>query len=117
MLISIDCELHGNMFGSDNYVDILHYGGYECLCWCVCRLEVVDDSIGRIIFVLVNYIMQVSMIDYMFGVASVLGSSRACRCEVGLFAAIDSTVAVEDAAVAVVDAAITVVDVTGAGFI
>lgn len=83
----------------------------------MCRLEVVDDSIGRIIFVLMNYIMQVSMIDYMFGVTSVLGSSRACRCEVGLFAVIDSAVAVEDAAVAVVDAAITVVDVTGAGFI
>ena len=57
------------------------------------------------------------MIDYMFGVASVLGSIRACRCEVGLFAVIDSAVAVESAAVAVVDAAITVVDVAGAGFI
>ena len=83
----------------------------------MCRLEVVDDNIGRIIFVLMNYIMQVSMIDYMFGVTSVLGSIRACRCEVGLFAVIDSAVAVEDAAVAVVDAAITVVDVTIAGFI
>ena len=51
MLISIDCELHGNMFGSDNYVDILHYGGCEWLCWCLRRLEGVDDSIGRIIFV------------------------------------------------------------------
>ena len=80
----------------------------------MCRLEVVDDSIGRIIFVLMNYIMQVSMLDYS---SSVLGSSRACRCEVGLFAVIDSAVAVEDAAVAVVDAAITVVDVIGAGFI
>ena len=82
----------------------------------MCRLEVVDDSIGRIIFVLMNYIMQVSMIDYMFGVASVLGSSRACRCEVGLFAVIDSAVAVENAAVAVVGTAITAVDVAGAGF-
>ena len=80
-------------------------------------LEVVDDNIGRRIFVLMNYIMQVSMIDYMFGVACVLGSIRSCRCEVGLFAAIDSAVAVEDAAVAVVDAAITVVDVAGAGFV
>ena len=53
----------------------------------------------------------------MFGVASFLGSSRACRCEVGLFAVIDSAVAVGDAAVAVVDAALAVVDVTGAGFI
>ena len=61
--------------------------------------------------------MQVSMIDYMFGVTSVLGSSRSCRCEVGLLAVIDAAVAVEDAAVAVVDAAITVVDVAGAGFI
>ena len=42
-----------------------------------------------------NYIMQVSVIDYMFGVTSVLGSIRACRCEVGLFAVIDSAVAVE----------------------
>ena len=64
-----------------------------------------------------NYIMQVPMVDYMFGVASVLGSIRACRCEVGLFAVIDSAVAVDDAAVAVVDDPITVVDVTGAGFI
>ena len=48
---------------------------------------------------------------------SVLGSSRACRCEVGLFAVIDSAVAVEDAAVAVVDSGIAVVDVTGGGFI
>ena len=37
--------------------------------------------------------------------------------QAGLFAVIDSAVAVEGAAVAVVDAAITVVDVTGAGFI
>ena len=66
---------------------------------------------------LMNYIMQVSMIDYMFGVTSVLGSSRACRCEVGLFAVIDAAVAVEDAAVAAVDAAIMVVYVTGAGFV
>ena len=57
------------------------------------------------------------MIDYMFGVTSVLGSSRACRCEVGLFAVIDSAVAEKDAAVAAVGAAITVVNVTGAGFI
>ena len=63
------------------------------------------------------YFIMVVMNDYMFGVTSVLGSSRACRCEVGLFAVIDSAVAVEDAAVAVVGAAITVVDVTGAGFI
>ena len=83
----------------------------------MCRLEVVDDSIGRIIFALLNYSTQVSMTDYMFGVASVLGSSRACRCEVGLVAAIDSAAAVENAAVAAVDAAITVVDVAGAGFI
>ena len=83
----------------------------------MCRLEVVDDSIGRIIFVLMNYIMQVSMIDYRFGVTTVLGSSRARRCEVGLFAVIDSAVAVENAAVAAVDATITVVDVTVAGFI
>ena len=83
----------------------------------MCRLAVVDDSDGRIIFVLMNYIMQVSMIDYMFGVTSVLGSSRSCRCDVGLFAVIDPAVAVEDAAVAAVGAAITVVDVTGAGFI
>ena len=67
-----------DMVGSDNYVDILQYGGYERLCWCLCRLEVVDDSIGRIISVLMNYIMQVSMTDYMFGASSVLGSSRAC---------------------------------------
>ena len=64
-----------------------------------------------------NYIMQVSMIDYTFGVTSVLGSSRACRCEVGLFAVVDSAVAAEDTAVAVVDDPITVVDVTGAGII
>ena len=58
-----------------------------------------------------------SMIEYMFGATSVLGSIRACRCEVGWFPVIDSAVAVEDAAVAVVGAAITVVDDTGAGFI
>ena len=83
----------------------------------MCRLEVVDCRTEHIIFVLMNYTMQLSMIDSMFGVTSVLGSSRACRCDVGLFAVIDSAVAVEGAAVAVVDAAITVVDVTGAGFI
>ena len=83
----------------------------------MCRLEVVDDSIGRIIFVVVNCSMQVSMIVYMFGVTSVLDSSRSCRSEVGLFAVIDSAVAVEDAAVAVFDAAFTEVNVTGAGFI
>ena len=31
-------------------------------------LEVVDGIIGRIIFVLMNDTMHVSMIDYMFGV-------------------------------------------------
>ena len=60
---------------------------------------------------------RLDVVDYMFGVASFLGSTRACRFEVGLFAVIDSAVAVGGAAVAVVDAAITVVDVAGAGFI
>ena len=83
----------------------------------MCGLEVVDGSIGRIIYVLMNYSMHAPMVDYMFGVTSVLGSSRACRCEVGLFAVVDSAVAAEDTAVAVVDDPITVVDVTGAGII
>ena len=45
--------INGNMFGSDNYVDILNYDGYERLCWCLCRFVVVDDSVRRIVFVLI----------------------------------------------------------------
>ena len=41
------------MFGSDSYVDMLDYDGHEILCCCLCRIVAVDDSVRRIVFVLV----------------------------------------------------------------